>query len=106
MLALPRVQDHQAHLPRHHVPKLCGGFLTEKRSKRGKVFFGCSSYAKTGCDFVLWDRPIPEPCPQCGATFLVKKENRRGIKIRCIKEGCGYQTESGETGEPAQGDAA
>jgi len=69
----------------------CGGFLTEKRSRRGKVFYGCSNYAKSGCDFVLWDRPIPEPCPQCKAPFLVKRENRRaGVRVRCVTEGCGY----------------
>jgi DNA topoisomerase-1 len=68
----------------------CGGFLTEKRSRRGKVFYGCSNYAKTGCDFVLWDRPVPEPCPQCKAPFLVKRENRRGSRVRCVSEGCGY----------------
>jgi DNA topoisomerase-1 len=73
----------------------CGGFLTEKRSRRGKVFYGCSNYAKTGCDFVLWDRPIPEKCPQCGAAFLVKRENRRGGgKIRCVADGCGYSQET------------
>ena len=33
----------------------CGGYLTEKRSRRGKVFFGCSNYSKTKCDFVSWD---------------------------------------------------
>src|SRR5205823_11350017 len=56
----------------------CGGFLTEKRSRRGKVFYGCSNYAKTQCDFVLWDRPIAEKCPQCDAPFLVKRERRGG----------------------------
>jgi DNA topoisomerase-1 len=75
----------------------CGGFLTEKRSRRGKVFFGCSNYAKTSCDFVTWDRPIPEPCPDCGAAFLVKKENRSGVTIRCLS--CDYK-KSGE-GEQA-----
>ncbi len=88
-------------------PKACGGFLTEKRSKRGKVFFGCSNYSKTGCDFVLWDRPIAEKCPQCGAEFLVKKESKRGVRIRCIKEGCGYSTDSGGDAASAEaGDAA
>ncbi|MSP59368.1 MAG: type I DNA topoisomerase [Myxococcales bacterium] len=85
-------------------PKKCGGFLTEKRSRRGKVFFGCSSYAKTACDFVSWDRPIPEPCPQCGAEFLVKKESRKGIRIRCISDGCGYVNEPASVA--AEGDAA
>ncbi len=90
-------------------PKKCGGFLTEKRSRRGKVFYGCSSYSKTGCDFVSWDRPIPQPCPQCGAAFLVKKESKRGARVRCITEGCGYVLEPTEPrgeAEGAEGDAA
>ncbi|HTE52447.1 MAG TPA: type I DNA topoisomerase [Kofleriaceae bacterium] len=62
----------------------CGGFLTEKRSRRGKTFFGCSNYSKTACDFVTWDRPIAEPCPECGAKFMVKKENRSGVQVRCL----------------------
>jgi DNA topoisomerase-1 len=77
----------------------CGGFLTEKRSRRGKVFFGCSNYSKTGCDFVLWDRPIPEPCPQCKAPFLVKRENRKGSRVRCVTEGCGYAQTAEEPAE-------
>jgi DNA topoisomerase-1 len=90
----------------------CGGFLTEKRSRRGKVFFGCSNYAKTHCDFVSWDRPVPQKCPQCDAPFLVKRENRRGGgRVRCIAEGCGY-AEAPAAGadetpnEDASGDAA
>ena len=71
----------------------CGGFLSEKRSKRGKVFYGCSNYAKTSCDYVLWDRPVPEACPQCGAPFTVKKETRKGQKLRCVKEGCGWTSD-------------
>ncbi len=74
----------------------CGGFLTEKRSRRGKIFFGCSNYQKTKCDFVSWDRPIPETCPQCGAAFLVKKEARRGNTIRCLTPSCGYVRNEGE----------
>ena len=61
----------------------CGGFLTEKRSRRGTSFYGCSNYSTTKCDFVSWDRPIKEPCPECGAPFLLKKQNRRGIKLHC-----------------------
>jgi DNA topoisomerase-1 len=89
----------------------CGGFLTEKRSRRGKVFFGCSNYAKKGCDFVSWDRPVPTACPQCGAAFLVKRENRRGGgKVRCIVQGCGYSEggtdEAPEAGEEGGGENA
>jgi DNA topoisomerase-1 len=81
----------------------CGAFLTEKRSKRGKVFYGCSNYSKTGCDFVSWDRPVAEPCPKCGAKFLLKKETRKGPRLRCHKEDCGYVQEPEGL---AEGDAA
>jgi DNA topoisomerase-1 len=68
----------------------CGGYLSEKRSRRGKVFFGCSNYSKSKCDFVSWDRPLPKPCPQCGAPFIVQKVLKSGTRLRCIAEGCGY----------------
>jgi DNA topoisomerase I len=72
----------------------CGGFLTQKRSRRGKVFYGCSNYAKTNCDFVTWDRPVPTPCPECGAKFTVRRENRRGVVVRCLS--CDYKNAEGE----------
>jgi DNA topoisomerase I len=93
----------------------CGGYLTEKRSRRGKVFFGCSNYARTKCDFVSWDRPLPRACPQCGAAFLVQKISKAGTRLRCIAEGCGYQADDDDspgseapapTSEPAAGDKA
>jgi DNA topoisomerase-1 len=86
----------------------CGGFLTEKRSRRGKVFFGCSNYAKTQCDYVLWDRPVPEPCPQCGAAFLVRREKRRegAGRLRCVADGCGYTQEPSTPEGASTGDAA
>jgi DNA topoisomerase I len=85
----------------------CGGFLTEKRSRRGKVFFGCSNYAKTGCDFVSWDRPMPQKCPQCGAAFLVKRENRKGGgRVRCIADGCGYAEAPPEGGDEGSGETS
>jgi DNA topoisomerase-1 len=79
----------------------CNGYLTEKRSRRGKVFFGCSNYSKTGCDFVSWDRPLPQPCPKCGAKFIVQKVTKAGTRIRCLNESCGYSAdaEAPESGE-------
>jgi DNA topoisomerase-1 len=61
----------------------CGGFLTEKRSRRGTSFYGCSNYSTTKCDFVSWDRPIKEACPECGAPFLLRKQSRKGVKLHC-----------------------
>jgi len=52
----------------------CGGEIAEKRSKRGKVFYGCGNYPK--CTFALWDKPVPGPCPSCANPFLVMKQSR------------------------------
>ncbi len=66
-----------------------GGDVVERKSKRGKVFFGCANYPD--CDFVLWNRPVIEPCPQCKATFLVEKVTKRhGRQLLCHNEDCDY----------------
>jgi DNA topoisomerase-1 len=68
----------------------CSGRIVEKRSKRGKVFYGCSKYPD--CKFASWDKPVPRPCPDCGARFLVEKETKRdGRFLKCITPGCGYK---------------
>ncbi len=68
----------------------CGeGDLAEKRSRRGKIFYGCNRYPK--CDFSLWQRPIAEKCPQCGNPYLVYKALKAGPVYACGKEGCDYQ---------------
>jgi len=66
-----------------------GGEVVERKSKRGKVFFGCSNYPD--CDFVLWNRPVIEPCPSCGAPFLVEKITKKhGRQLLCNNEECDY----------------
>jgi DNA topoisomerase-1 len=68
----------------------CGGELIERRSKRGKVFYGCLKYPN--CDFVVWNKPVPEPCPQCGAPFLLEKATKReGLVRYCNEESCDYK---------------
>jgi DNA topoisomerase-1 len=66
-----------------------GGEIVERKSRRGKVFFGCSNYPD--CDFVLWNRPVPEPCPKCGAPYLVEKTTKKhGRRLLCNNESCDY----------------
>ena len=68
----------------------CGGELIERRSKRGKVFYGCLKYPD--CDFVVWNKPVPEACPQCGAPFLLEKSTKKeGLVRYCNEEGCDYK---------------
>ncbi len=62
----------------------CGGELVERRTRRGKVFFGCNRYPN--CTFATWDRPVARPCPSCDATFLVAKSSRsKGDYLRCLR---------------------
>jgi DNA topoisomerase-1 len=66
-----------------------GGEVVERKSRRGKIFFGCSNYPD--CDFVLWNRPIAEKCPQCGAAFLTEKITKKhGRQLICHNEDCDY----------------
>ncbi|GEJ56211.1 type I DNA topoisomerase [Anaeromyxobacter diazotrophicus] len=71
-------------------PKGCGGYISERRSKRGKTFYGCSSYPK--CDFVSWDRPRNEACPTCGSAYLLEKFSKKtGPFIACPNKECDYR---------------
>jgi DNA topoisomerase I len=66
-----------------------GGDIVERKSRRGKVFYGCANYPD--CDFTLWNRPVPEKCPDCGAPFLVEKVTKRhGRQLICNNEACSY----------------
>jgi DNA topoisomerase-1 len=70
--------------------KGCSGKLCEKRTKKGKVFFSCSEYPS--CTFAIWDKPLPEPCPQCSAPFLVEKHTSRGGNFKaCLTKDCRYK---------------
>ncbi len=72
-----------------------GGDIVVKKSRRGKVFYGCANYPK--CDEVYWDRPSAQPCPQCGAAFLLQKTTKKeGAFLYCKNEECGYKI-SGST---------
>jgi DNA topoisomerase-1 len=73
----------------------CGGDIIEIRPKKrgGKTFYGCSNYAdeRIKCDFKIWQKPIPEPCPDCGAPFLVRAGTRLKQTIACANKECGYK---------------
>ena len=64
---------------------LCGGKILEKKSKKGYKYYGCEK-APT-CQFMTWDVPLADRCPQCGKTLF----KRRGGIILCADEACGYQ---------------
>jgi DNA topoisomerase-1 len=68
----------------------CDGEILERKSKRGKVFFGCSRFPK--CEFATWDKPVAEECPQCGAKIMVEKTSKKqGTFLACLKKECGFK---------------
>jgi DNA topoisomerase-1 len=74
-------------------PKCHEGEFVKRGSmgKRGgfRTFYGCSRYPD--CDFTTPNMPIPEPCPKCGAPFVVEKKSKIGLVHTCIKEGCDWE---------------
>ncbi len=68
----------------------CGGEIIEKKTKRGKLFFGCTSFPD--CSFTSWDRPTNEKCPDCGSVMFEKLT--RGKQKYCPK--CSEKTEKSE----------
>jgi len=73
----------------------CGGDIIEVRPKKrgGKTFYGCSNYnvETIKCDFKVWQKPINEVCPDCGAKFLVYGGTKAKPMIACANKECGYK---------------
>ncbi len=80
--------------------KDCGGQIVERRSRRGKLFYGCSHYPD--CDFTVWYLPIAEPCPECGYPIVIEKTSKRdGTYHSCIEEDCSFKRTVEETAAPS-----
>ena len=70
--------------------KGCAGELVVRRTKRGKTFYGCSRYPE--CKYTVWDKPVAEPCPNCGSPILLEKYNKNAPPVRyCPNEACKYE---------------
>ncbi|OGQ68071.1 MAG: DNA topoisomerase I [Deltaproteobacteria bacterium RIFCSPLOWO2_12_FULL_50_11] len=68
---------------------LCKGKVVEKRTRKGRNFYGCSNYPK--CNFATWDKPLKQSCPQCGSPFLIQKVTKTsGTQIKCPEKDCDY----------------
>ena len=75
-------------------PKCVDGDLAERRTKRGRSFFGCGNYP--ACDFSTWYRPVPETCPECGYLGVEKRQTKgRGDYRRCLK--CAHEFSAEES---------
>lgn len=79
--AKPIVKETGALCPK------CGGKILEKKSQRGKKYFGCEHNPQ--CDFMSWDKPLAEKCPKCGGLLLEK--SGRAKKVICYNESCDFE---------------
>ena len=69
--------------------KECGGDLVQRKSRRGKVFYGCSLFP--ACTFAVWDKPVAKECQLCGASFLLEKSSKKqGAYLACHDKDCGF----------------
>ena len=72
----------------------CKGYISARRSKKGRAFYGCSEYPD--CKFVSWNKPVAEACPQCKIPYMVEKwKKNESMMIVCVDKDCGF-TKPGE----------
>ncbi len=74
-------------------PECEGGTLIRRKTRKGKIFYGCSAYPK--CKFATWDEPVERPCPECARTFLLRKSPKQGTPyLYCSDKDCPYREEA------------
>lgn len=80
----PECRNTKPYLEKIGVPcPKCGADVVGRKTKKGRRYFGCSSYPD--CDFMSWQKPSAKKCPQCGGAMVEK-----GNKLVCMDEQCGY----------------
>lgn len=72
----------------------CGGQIVQRRSKRGRSFYGCTNYPT--CNFSAWQRPVAKTCPQCQTPYLLEKrgKNDANITLSCPSKACDYSEQA------------
>ncbi|HZK57657.1 MAG TPA: type I DNA topoisomerase [Clostridia bacterium] len=92
-LACPNYPDCNETKPFLHkigvkCPQCKDGDVIERRSRKGRLFYGCSNFP--GCRFISWNRPVGKNCPQC-ESILVYRKSKKGDKIVCSNKDCKYE---------------
>ena len=71
-----------------------------RRSKKGRVFYGCSDYPE--CDFVSWDKPTGETCPVCQTGVMVEKNTKKGKVVICSNKECNFEQKLAGEGDDGE----
>ena len=81
-------------------PECSEGEMVERRSKKGKTFYGCERWPE--CKFVAWGKPIAEKCPECGSPYMVEKWLKAGAVWQCPNPECKHKQDAPQTAELVQ----
>jgi DNA topoisomerase-1 len=73
-------------------PECSEGEIIERRSKKGKTFYGCNRYPE--CKFVAWGKPVAEKCPECGSPYMVEKWLKAGPVWQCPNAECKHKQDA------------
>jgi DNA topoisomerase-1 len=73
-------------------PECSEGEIIERRSKKGKTFYGCNRYPD--CNFVAWGKPVAEKCPECGSPYMVEKWLKAGPIWQCPNPECKHKQDA------------
>jgi DNA topoisomerase-1 len=73
-------------------PECSEGEVVERRSRKGKTFYGCNRYPE--CKFVAWGKPVPEKCPECGNSYMIEKWLKAGPVWQCPNEECKHKQDA------------
>lgn len=72
-------------------PECKKGELIERRTRKGKVFYGCTLYPD--CDFLVWNKPVQKNCPECGGLMVEKVNKNKKLVNNCINNECNFEEE-------------
>lgn len=72
-------------------PSCKDGELIQRKSRKGRIFFGCTSYPD--CDFISWNKPVKKDCFECGGLMVERRSRKKGLIYKCINKECGYEEE-------------
>jgi len=67
----------------------CSGEIIRKRTKKGRMFYGCSNYPK--CSFVTWNKPVNKRCPKCNHILVISNKKKSGLYFKCSNSDCDYK---------------
>ena len=81
-------ENQQSEVVLIKCPKCEKGEIVEKKTRRGKVFYGCNQYPS--CDYALWHKPVDKKCPKCDSLLVVKGKKN---EIQCPNKECDYKEE-------------